>query len=40
MVIGAGGVERVVELDLNDEEKAMMEKSLTSVRATVADTKL
>jgi len=40
VVIGAGGVERVIELDLNDEEKAMMEKSLTSVRATVADTKL
>lgn len=39
-VIGAGGVERVVELDLNDEENAMLQKSLASVKATVAETKL
>ena len=39
-VIGAGGVERVVELDLNDSEKAMLAKSVESVRKSVAETKL
>lgn len=38
--IGAGGVERVFELDLDASEKAMLEKSLASVRGTVAETKL
>jgi malate dehydrogenase len=38
--IGAGGIEKVVELDLNAEEKAMMEKSLASVKKTVEETKL
>jgi malate dehydrogenase len=40
VVIGAGGVEKVVELDLNAEERAMLDKSLASVSRTVADTKL
>src|SRR5512139_515577 len=40
VVIGAGGVERVVELDLNDEERAMLSKSVDSVRKLVAETKL
>lgn len=40
VVIGAGGVERVIELDLNDEENAMLQTSLASVKATVAETKL
>ena len=40
VVIGAGGVERVVEIDLNDEEKAMLAKSVESVKKSVAETKL
>jgi len=39
-VIGAGGVERVIELDLNADEKAMLDKSLASVTKTVQETKL
>jgi malate dehydrogenase len=40
VVIGAGGVERVVEIDLNDAEKAMLAKSVESVKKSVAETKL
>jgi malate dehydrogenase len=40
VVIGAGGVEKILELDLNDEEKAMLAKSLESVKKSVAETKL
>jgi len=40
VVIGAGGVEKVVELELDATEKAMLEKSLASVRKTVEETKL
>jgi malate dehydrogenase len=40
VVIGAGGVEKVVELDLNDEERAMLTRSVDSVRKSVAETKL
>jgi malate dehydrogenase len=40
VVIGAGGVEKVIELDLNDEEKAMLSKSVESVKKSVAETKL
>jgi malate dehydrogenase len=40
VVIGAGGVERIVEVDLNDEEKAMLARSVESVRKSVAETKL
>jgi len=40
VVIGAGGVEKVVELDLGDEEKAMLAKSVESVKKSVAETKL
>jgi malate dehydrogenase len=39
-VIGAGGVERVVELELTDEEKGMLARSVESVRKSVAETKL
>jgi malate dehydrogenase len=35
VVIGAKGVERVVEISLNAEEKAMFEKSVASVRGLV-----
>jgi malate dehydrogenase len=40
VVIGAGGVERIVEIDLNDPEKAMLAKSVESVKKSVAETKL
>jgi malate dehydrogenase len=40
VIIGAGGVERVLEVDLNDAEKAMLAKSVESVRKSVAETKL
>jgi malate dehydrogenase len=40
VVLGAGGVEKVVELDLSDEEKAMLAKSVESVKKSVAETKL
>ncbi len=39
-VIGAGGVERVLEVKLSDEERALVQKSLESVKKTVAETKL
>ncbi|MCB5408688.1 malate dehydrogenase [Pseudogemmobacter faecipullorum] len=35
-VIGAGGIERVVEIKLNDEEKAMLDKSIDAVKGLVA----
>jgi malate dehydrogenase len=35
VVIGAGGVERIVEITLDPSEKAMFEKSVASVRALV-----
>lgn len=38
--IGAGGVERVLELELSAEEKAEMEKSFSSVKKTVDSVKL
>ena len=34
-VIGAGGVERIVEFDLNDDEKAMFAKSVESVQGLI-----
>jgi malate dehydrogenase len=40
VVIGAGGVEKIIEVDLNDEEKAMLARSVESVRKSVAETKL
>jgi malate dehydrogenase len=40
VVIGAGGVERIVELDLDDDEKAMLAKSVASVKKSVDETKL
>lgn len=39
-VIGAGGVERVVEIDLDDDENAMLQKTLGVVKASVAEIKL
>ncbi len=40
VVIGAGGVERILDLPLDANEKALFEKSYASVRSTVAATKL
>jgi malate dehydrogenase len=40
VIIGAGGIERVMEVELNDAEKAMLAKSVESVRKSVAETKL
>jgi malate dehydrogenase len=40
VVIGAGGVERIVELQLDDAEKAMLERSVASMRRSVEETRL
>jgi malate dehydrogenase len=40
VVIGGGGVERIIELELNEEERAMLAKSVDSVKKSVAETKL
>ncbi len=40
VVIGAGGVERVIELELSDDERAMLHKSIDSVKKSVSETKL
>ncbi len=40
VVIGAGGVERVLEIRLTEMEQALVRKSLESVRKTAAETKL
>ncbi len=40
VVIGAGGVERVLEIQLTESEQLSVRKSLESVRKTVAETKL
>ncbi len=40
VVIGAGGVERVLEVALSPEERALVQKSLESVKRTAAETKL
>lgn len=39
-VIGAGGVEKVIELQLNSEEKAMFENSVAAVKALIAEAKI
>jgi malate dehydrogenase len=38
--IGAGGVEKIIELELDPEEKALMSKSFQSVKKTVDSVKL
>ena len=38
VVIGAGGVERIVEISMNDDEKAMFDHSVGAVRELVAVT--
>jgi malate dehydrogenase len=39
-LIGAKGVERIMQINLNADEKAMLEKTVGVVKATVAETKL
>ncbi|MBI4815012.1 MAG: malate dehydrogenase [Deltaproteobacteria bacterium] len=39
-IIGKGGVEKILDFELTAEEKGMLEKSATSVRKSVAETKL
>lgn len=39
-VIGAGGMERVLEFELTDEEQALFNNTLEAVKATVAETGL
>jgi malate dehydrogenase len=33
VILGAGGVERVVEIELNEDEQAMFDRSVSAVRA-------
>ena len=35
VILGAGGVERVVEIDLDASERAMFEKSVSAVRGLI-----
>ncbi len=35
VVIGAGGVEKVLEVEFNGDEKAMFEKSVNSVKGLI-----
>jgi malate dehydrogenase len=39
-LIGAKGIEKIFEIKLADEEKAMLQKTIASVRKTVEETKL
>ena len=34
-ILGAGGIEKIIEIDLNDEEKALLNKSAESVKAVM-----
>jgi malate dehydrogenase len=40
VMVGAKGVEKVYEITLNDEEKAMLQKTIGVVQKTVEETKL
>ena len=35
VVLGKGGIEKIIELDLNDEEKEMLNESADSVRSVM-----
>ena len=39
VVIGAGGVERIVEVEFNAKEKAMFDKSVAAVKSLIDATK-
>jgi malate dehydrogenase len=36
-LLGAGGIEKIIEVDLTDAEKAMFQKSVTSVSNSSAE---
>jgi malate dehydrogenase len=40
VVLGRGGAERILEMPLNDEEKALFKASITHVRGTIAEAKI
>lgn len=40
VVIGSGGVERILEVKLNDDERALLDKSITAVKDSVKNTGL
>jgi len=40
VVIGAGGIEKIIEVRLNDAEKASFATSIESVKKTCAEAKL
>ena len=40
VLIGAGGVEKIVEISLNSEQKAMFDKSVTAVKGLCEGIKL
>ncbi len=40
IILGAGGVERVVDIKMNDDEKAMFQKSVDAVKGLVAACKV
>ncbi|NQU04892.1 MAG: malate dehydrogenase, partial [Calditrichaeota bacterium] len=37
IIIGAGGVEKIVEVKLNDDEQALLDVSLDAVKVAVKD---
>ena len=39
-VIGANGIEKIVEFDMNNEERGQLEQTLNAVKETVAETGL
>ena len=39
-VIGSGGIEKIIEFNLTDEEKGALDNTLNAVKKTVSETKL
>ena len=39
-VIGASGIEKIIEFSLTDEEKSALDNTLNAVKKTVEETKL
>ncbi|MGB9633232.1 MAG: malate dehydrogenase, partial [Chloroflexaceae bacterium] len=35
VILGAGGIEKIIELPLNEEEMALLKKSADAVRSTI-----
>lgn len=34
-ILGAGGIEKIIEIELNEEEKALLDQSAASVKAVM-----